>query len=326
VRQFDLSERKVENEFRADTELRAMDLDAAGSALFLATRTRILRIDARSMKLEGQVTLKRNPLGLTCLKEPNDLCAVLEGDAPLLLPRFDRGPSIELDSDRRSSFCGSSGQWLCFLRAGAEVELIAYPISDLKKHQALAKLKSEAGKQGFPANLLRQITDLEKEIQGTRSLYSLSWGSSSEEGGLVGKLVFAGTSRVILGRRLFRLAQGITLEARFEPGPYATDERPEMRKKRSYFLYMDNIFSANPDGSVAASGTHIYSVKSRKPTRELPFPTSVSLFSRDGKSLYLYDPTRRSLYLLENWQANTGAVQPPARGKGSAGDRAPRPR
>jgi len=309
VRRFDLSKRRVENEFRGDQEIAAMDIDGSGTALFLATRGKILRVNARSMKLEDEIPLQRDPLGLTCCGSHN-ICAVLQGYSPLLLARYGHGASVQLTPDSLSSVCGSSVRWLCLLRFGQTFELIAYQTGDLGNYQTLERLRKDARRQGFPARIVGQISALEREIQGDRKVYSAS-RNSTEKGSLIPRLVFVGSSQCVVGRRLFNLdRQGITLVGSFELDPFARDERPEMQRRRGYFLFMNNIFSATPDGRHAASGTHIYSVRSRKPIRRLPFPATAHLFSRDGKSLYLYDSARRSLYLLPDWQANAEELKP----------------
>ena len=90
---------------------------------------------------------------------------------------------------------------------------------------------------------------------------------------------------------------------------------PEMVRRRDYFRVMDSIVSASPDGRYAASGTHVYDMKSKEPIRRLPFPSRTHAFSKDGKSLYAYDPNRRSMYLLEDWAKNTDPLEPAGKGK-----------
>jgi S1-C subfamily serine protease len=311
VRRFDLSTRKVSGEFRSDSELLAMDLDAASGALVLATRDKVLRVAAKSMRLEESFPVSRPPLALAAIADGSGLvCALSPATAPVILSisRTDRASSAELGQDRGAFACRAGRSWLCLLRAQGSLELIAYRASDLKKFQTMTRLAEEARRRGFPVELVAQLNALEKETQQCRSLHTMD-AQALENEGPPPAIVFLGPHRVIVGRRIIRLGKELTVEARLPPGPYVTDERPEMRRRRDYFRLMDNIFSASPDGSYAASGTHLYSVRSRLPIRRLPFPSRVHVFSRDGKSLYLYDPHRRSLYLLEDWQANAGALE-----------------
>lgn len=315
VRKFDVSTRKVESEFRSDSKLVAMDLDEANGALFIATRDKILRVDGKSMKLEATIPIEKPPLGIVAIGEGSGLlCAFRAEDAPALISRSGRDLAAEMAQDRSAFVCRASRGWLCLMRLQGTLELVAYRVSDLRNFQALSKLREEARKRGFPIDLVTQANAVENETRSSRRVYSIDSQAVADDG-IPSDIVFLGPNRVFLGRRIIHLGKELVLEAKIPPGPYVTDERPEMKRRQDYFRSMDHIFSASADGRYAASGTHIYDLRSRKPIRRLPFPSRVHVFSSDGKSLYLYDSHRRSLYLLDDWQKNAGALEEESRGK-----------
>jgi S1-C subfamily serine protease len=309
VRKFDLEKREVVGEFRSDSKLLAMDQDATG-AILLASSDRLLRVDSRTMKLDDTTPVERPFLNMAFLPDGSGLtCGVQPGAAPLFLSRQGRDQGFELERDGGAFACRASRSWLCLLRfEGTRLEIIAYRTGDLKKFQLLGRLREEVKRRGFSGDLVTQTNAVEKEAQACRRLYSID-GELPAEGGILPEIVFLGPNRMAIGRRLFLLGRDLTLETHLPPGPYVVDERPEMQRKREYFRAMDAILSASPDGRHAASGTHIYDLKTREPVRRLPFPSRVHAFSQDGKSLYLHDAHRRSLYLLEDWQKNAGALE-----------------
>jgi S1-C subfamily serine protease len=302
VRKVNLAARKVEGEFHADSELSAMDFDPVAGSLYLASRGKVLRIDGSSMKLQDSIPLEKPSLGITSLHDGSGLvCSIQSGLAPVLLSRSSRDPRAEMAQDSVAFACTVNQGWLFFLRAQVGLELVAYRTSDIKKFQNLSRLREEARRQNFPVSIVSQANTLEKDLQAGRRVYSMDRQTVLEEAATAG-IVFLGANRVVLGRRILLLGKDITPEGMFPPGPYVSDERPEMRKRLQYFRLMDCFVSASPDGHYLATGTHVYEVKSRKPIRVLPFPSRVHVFSRDGKSLFLYDAHRRSLYLLDDWQ------------------------
>jgi S1-C subfamily serine protease len=308
VRKFDVAARQVVAEFRSDSELLAMALDEAARALHVLARDRVLRVASGSVKLEGSIPIASPALGLAAMEDGSGLVCTFDGrEAPLLWSRSARDPAVDLPQDR-GALLGCAGRgWLCLARVDGSLELAAYRAADLKKFQLLGKLREEAKRRGFPVDLVAQMNALQRETRASRVVYAIEEQALEAEG-VPRAIVFLGSGRVIIGRRIIQLGKALSLEARFPPGPYVADGRPEMRQRRDYFLAMDEFVSASADGRYAATGTHIYEVKSRKPIRRLPFPSRVQTFSGDGKSLYLFDAQRRSLYLLEDWQKNAGAI------------------
>jgi len=315
VRRFNVSSRKEESELRSDSTIQAMAIDAQGT-LCVAAEDRILRADRTSLKVTSTIVLDRPAWDIAPIEDgAGVLCAVHPETAPFLVGRSARDLRAEMPQDRAAVACGSNRSWLCLVRLGERIEISAYRSSDLKKIQALSRLREDARKQGFPISVVQQITAIEAELPAMRRAYSIA-GEALEPGAVIDDIVFLGASRLVFGRRVFTLGNALALEARIPPGPYAADERPEMVRRRDYFRVMDSIVSANPDGRYAASGTHIYDMKSREPIRRLPFPSRTHAFSKDGKSLYMYDPNRRSLYLLEDWAKNTDPLEPAGKKKG----------
>jgi S1-C subfamily serine protease len=306
VQKFDLQDRKVVGEFRSDSKLLAMDLDTAG--LLVASSESAFRVGRKLMDVDDTLPIEKPFLNLAFLSD-GLLCAVHPNAAPFFLSRHGRDQGFEMAQDRHAFACRANRSWLCFLRfQGTKLEIIAYRTSDLKKFQLLSRLREEMKRKGFSGDLVAQANAVEKEVQSCRRLYSIE-GELPTRDGVPPGIVFLGPSRVAIGRRIMLLGKEMSLEVHLPPGPYVMDERPEMQRKRDYFRAMDTIVSASPDGRYAASGTHVYDLKAREPIRRLPFPSRVHVFSQDGKSLYLYDSHRRSLYLLEDWQKNAGALE-----------------
>ena len=314
VRRFNLSSRKEEADLRSDSTIQAMALDSQGT-LCVAAEDRILRADRISMKVTSTIVVDRPAWDIAPVEDGGGVvCAVNPETAPFLVGRSARDLRPELPQDRAAVACGSNRSWLCLVRLGERIEISAYRAADLKKVQALTRLREDARRQGFPVSIVQQVTALETEIPALRRTYAIA-EEALEPGAVIDDLVFLGPSRLVFGRRVFALGKDLRLEARIPPGPYVADERPEMVRRRDYFRVMDSIVSASSDGRYAASGTHVYDMKSREPIRRLPFPSRTHAFSKDGKSLHMYDPNRRSLYLLEDWAKNTDPLEPPGKGK-----------
>lgn len=315
VCEFDIASRAVGRSFKADTEVRTISIDKLGNTLYVVAseKSSIMRVNVATMDLKDETVFDNEPLDVVNVGGVSgDTAIMLDRQAPVLLRPFDfgrTGDRVEMPNEVYSAICASNGAWLCMARrapltaAGTSpYELIAYGAPELKSFYSLANLRETAKKRGFPPNIVKRIRETEEKVDGARSVYAISSKIAEEEGGLAPAILFVGPHQVIFGRRIIRLAGTMKVDGVLEPGPYSTDDRPGMKRRRDFYKYMDNVFSTSPDGKWAATGTHIYSVKTRKPIRQLPFPSSVHVFSKDGTSLYIFDPLRTKVYLLEDWE------------------------
>jgi hypothetical protein len=318
VSRFSIGERKVVGTFNADCELADMIMDARGSTIFLASppKSSILAIDAGSMKLGSETSLPARPLRTAYVGgTTGHIVVTLAGRAPVLMNYYDLGRKKDLPAMSLDDFagaCASNGRWLCMARrrrlasghAGGGYELIAYHTTSLKAIKGLNTARAAAKRGGFQPGAVKRISGLRKQVEAGRSVYQISGRTALTKGIPAPAIRFAGYDRVVFGCRIIKLGTTMKVLGTLEPGPYSTDERPEMKRHRDFYRYMDNVFSVSPDGRYAATGTHIYSLQTKKPVKKLPFPSTVHVFSKDGKSLYLCDDIRTRMYLLEDWEVN----------------------
>ena len=73
---------------------------------------------------------------------------------------------------------------------------------------------------------------------------------------------------------------------------------------RCRFKYMAEMYSASPDGRWVASGSHIYSTRTRQPVYKLPFISPFHTFIYRGKYLCLLSLNRKRLYVWKEWKTH----------------------
>jgi hypothetical protein len=139
---------------------------------------------------------------------------------------------------------------------------------------------------------------------------------------------FLDAQRMVCGKSILRIAQnGVIKEGEFTP-PEAT--RPRTHSECREYGFLDSIHSVSPDRKWAASARYVFSAANGKVLRTLPFIARQQVFSRDGRSMFLYDRRAKAIYSLADWQANaalppSGKVAQRPRDTGRPWDRLPSP-
>jgi hypothetical protein len=160
---------------------------------------------------------------------------------------------------------------------------------------------------------LAWAAQIRKEVQNQTRTYDIEASLLAKDGLFLADMRFAGRDKIILAKRVLQLGDKIVKLGEFEAPPGAADAsgRRLSPAERAIARAISNIFAASVDGKWASSGTHIYNVATLKPVKRLPFVSVVQAFSADGRSLYLYDRGRKSIYFLEDWEKSAGDLNPP---------------
>jgi hypothetical protein len=217
---------------------------------------------------------------------------------------------VELSMYEYTTACASDGKRLCVVRrlpgpdghGNGACEVVVVQIAGaVRKLEELERQRKRAAESGFPTTVVARIDSLKKQIGGLQMTHEIS-GNIIDAGGPVLPLVVpSNKGEFLFARRSFVAAGRLKFLGEFEPNPVFKANKQEAEKHADFYRFTDNLFSVSRDGRWAASGTHIYDVEHLVPIRRLPFPALVSAFSRDGTSIYLFDPLREDLYTLESW-------------------------
>ncbi|MHC4503544.1 MAG: S1C family serine protease [Planctomycetota bacterium] len=329
--ELDVGTLKTKRTFDTDTRFNDWDIDPRRGAFILLSSSetgRVLRLRTRDLKLDGQVSLTPAPSRLACLGDVDESVVItsrvgLFGSPRLLTGRDFRSAKpcpVPLAFERSAALVACDGGRLYFLCLATKrdytsstgagslaCELAVYPLTKILPNiRAIARIHRTYPASRRPA-MDRKIYALYSGIRRFRLRHAMSLelflvGLSGMSG-----IQPAGRSRIILARRSFKVSNGVFMEGLFESGPQvAGDEASKLLLE-----VMGNIRSVSIDGKWAASCTHIYDVRTRKILKRLPFTTSAQVFSRDGKSIYLFDRRRRLFYCLRDWATNAPAPATP---------------
>jgi S1-C subfamily serine protease len=325
VREYLIRERRFGKTFLADTVLSDMEVPASGSAqIFLAAKElkAILRVDPTTMTLVDETKLASPPMDIAVAAGAGGMWVVAvhpfgESWTPTLVASRYFGSKepvgVELSMYEYAATCACDGRRFCFVRRlpgsegrrGGACEVVVVPIAGAARRlEELEKQRKKAAERGFPTTVVARIDSLKKRLAGLQMTHEISGNIIDARGPALPLVVFSRKGRFLFARRAFAAAGRLKLLGEFKPNPVFEADEEEAAKHQDFYRYTDNLFSVSRDGEWAASGTHIYDVGQLQPVRRLPFPTLVSAFSEDGKSIYLFDPLREDLYTLESWMEN----------------------
>ena len=322
VREYLIEERRLGRTFLADTALSDMEVPASGSArIFLAAKElkSILRVDPKTMTLIDETKLASPPIDIAVTAGAGGVWVIAmhpfdESWMPTLVASRHFGSKepvgVELSMYEYTTACACDGRRFCFVRrlpgpdgrGGGACEVVVVPVAGaVRKLEELERQREKAAKRGFPTAVVARIDSLKKKLGRLQMTHEISGNIIDARGPVLPLVVFSRKDKFLFARRAFAAARRLKLLGEFKPNPVFKANKEEAGKHADFYRLTDNLFSVSRDGRWAASGTHIYDVKRLLPVRRLPFPALVSVFSKDGKSIYLFDPLREDLYTLESW-------------------------
>jgi hypothetical protein len=107
------------------------------------------------------------------------------------------------------------------------------------------------------------------------------------------------TGRIYVGGVAVKADKPETTLASFRPGPHPLDKDPGTRAYLGRTAVRDQILAVSADGKSAASPSFIFNAGTGAIRRELPLPTALLAFSKDGKELLYYDWVNRAIGIVD---------------------------
>ncbi|HYE99311.1 MAG TPA: trypsin-like peptidase domain-containing protein [Planctomycetota bacterium] len=142
--------------------------------------------------------------------------------------------------------------------------------------------------RGFPNEQAAIKQELEKTLKG----YPVSTMSELENREM---LAHEKAGKLFYDRTILRLDKLDSQLGTLKPNPYSYSSNAQVRAFIDRFRHLDQIMAVSPDGKWAANGTHVYEVERFTVSNELPLPSPSVGFTRDSKTVWLFDFVNKAL-------------------------------
>ncbi len=195
--------------------------------------------------------------------------------------------------------CGSAKSWLCEFDPD-KVQTVIYRRRVQKKaiDDFNADVKNGSNKASTERRdaLLKDLADTEKILDKAIKVYNQPAGTdvdfSSKQQTLFVDEVH---KRIYFNRCVMDLKEPGKIIGVFKSPAHSLKNSEQLKAFLEKNPYLNQIHAVSPDGTVAASGTHLYNTADFTIIGELPVPTTALTFSTDNKTLYLGDPINRQV-------------------------------
>jgi len=332
IQEFDVGTRKMGRRLNCDVILTDFVIGPAFSNEILAcspSSRKLLRIRLTDMKVVSTVRTAFAPVLLDYVGGFSKWVGVAShgsaGQSVNLIRWTDLGDQAGSKFMRLQGMDARLGFWSdgCTLVAlgiapgGNDLRLQAASVQLVDYLRQIADARKTAVRAGSNAAYYRnRASQLAVSIGKLVKVYEMDGRLMLRDGVFLPVMRFVGRDRLVFAKRMLRLGTKLNRTGEFGLPPGAgTPKGPRSGLGHRLAQAMNNIFSVSPCGNWAASGTHIYSTTTLKPVRKLPFTSTKHCFSRDGRSIYMYDASAASIYCLLDWQKNAPALEKKPAGK-----------
>lgn len=316
IQEFSIAEKKVLKTCTLGGELSDMVFCFGGREIVVTSQKPAVlhRVNTVNMSAVDKTVLPKTPNGLAAFGAPNDgvmaMFAETPEDSPVYIDRSKLGRAQITDGTwrlyKRTLSAGSSATWMVLLnlRENESWELRALPVSPgMSYMNQLAAAEDQLAKlPQLSQSLYPRIEGLKKNLASVEKSLVLPRDPDSVLL-TIPSIKFVDRNRFICGHNLYSIGKDIQKEGSFDWSVYSRKRNPADRR-RSALQIFENIYSASSDGKYAASGFGIYDVESRKMIKQLPRPSMVHAFSKDGAHLYAADIEESVIYIMTNWKQN----------------------
>ncbi len=195
--------------------------------------------------------------------------------------------------------CGSATSWLCEFDPD-KVQTVIYRRRVQKKaiddFNADVKNGSSRASQERRDALLKDLADTEKILDRAIKVYNQPAGTDVDFASRQQTLfVDEPHKRIYFNRCVMDLKEPGKIIGVFKSPEHSLKKSESLRAFLEKYPYLNQIHAVSPDGTVAASGTHLYNTADFTIIGELPVPTSAMAFHTDNKTLFLGDPINRQV-------------------------------
>jgi S1-C subfamily serine protease len=108
-------------------------------------------------------------------------------------------------------------------------------------------------------------------------------------------LITDGGPRVYLNQAVMKQEKLDTILGFVRPEAYSKWDQPETLEAMRHCGRADQILAGSPDGKWIATATHIYEGERFTVHKELPIPSAAMAFTKDSRTLYIWDITNRMI-------------------------------
>ena len=302
----DLKERKVVREVFTGTDPISLQFGAKGE-IWVANRTskNLVALDLVSGKINKTLSLTHEPLAFTVGR--NSIW-FMDSTGQAIVVKTTGKDESEADLFIRSLaiygaggdiLCGSAKSWLCEFDPDKVQTVISRRRSQKKAiddFNADARSGSSKASEARREALLKDLADTEKILDKAIKVYNQPAGTDVDFSQKQQSLfVDEPRKRIYFNRCVMDLKDPGKIIGVFKSPEHSLQNSEEIKAFLQKYPYLNQIRAVSPDGSVAASGTHLYNTADFTIIGELPVPTTSIVFHTDNKTLYLGDSINRQV-------------------------------
>ncbi len=312
LQEFSIAEKKVLKTCTLGGDLSEMVFCFGSREIVVASQKPALlhRVNTVNMSAVDKTVFTKTPNGLAAFGAPNDgvlaMFAESPEDSPIYIDRSKLGRAQVSDGTwrlfNRTLSAGSNGTWMVLLSLceNGGWEFRALPVSPgISYLNQLASAEDQLAKlPQLSQSLSPRIEGLRKNLASVEKRFVLP---RDPDAALltIPSIQFIDKNRFISGHDVYSIGRDIQKEGSFDSSVYSRKRNPTERR-RSAMQVFENIYSTSSDGKYAASGFGIYDVESRKMLKQLPRPSIVHAFSKDGAHLFAADIDEAVYYNITN--------------------------
>jgi S1-C subfamily serine protease len=308
-----LAQREVGRTYTAGTPVSDFELGGANSdALFLACplQKKVARVQVRDMSDGGHVVIPEEPESLVYVGGSRESVIVTCGRRSpsgnsYYVERNDfsnRTPRLPNPLSHRFRFVASSAN------TGSTLVVLSRPVQGTLQTDTFPLSQLQQLFSTWATVAPQQRSALEDRITNLPTTVLLSMDELAAEGSFPRQVVASAADRLILGRRRYRIGAKLVHESTYAASEAAGNPRAKPGERFLLQLF-DNIVSASPNGKWAASWMNVYDAGTTKIIRRLPFVAGSSIFSRDGKTLYLASAKHNAVFVFPDWETAFESVE-----------------
>jgi hypothetical protein len=301
-----LKEHKVIREVFTGTDPVALEMGAKNE-IWVANSTskNLVSLDLTTGKINKTISLIHEPLAFTVGRTS---IWFMDHSGQAIVVKASGKDESEADLTIRSLaiygsggdiLCGSAKSWLCSFDPD-KVQTVIYRRRVQKKavddFNADVKNGSNRASTDRRDALVKDLADTEKILEKAIKMFNQPAGTdvdfSSKQQTL---FVDEAHKRIYFNRCVMDLKDPGKIIGVFKSPEHSLKKSEELRAFLEKYPWLNQIHAVSPDGTVAASGTHLYNTADFTILGELPVPTTAMAFATDNKTLWLGDPINRQV-------------------------------
>lgn len=310
-----LKERKVTREVFTGTDPIAIQFGGKNE-VWVANRTskNLASIDLTTGKINKTLSLTHEPLAFTVGKSAIWFMDATgeaifikqtgkdESESDLLIR------SLAIYGAGGDILCGSASSWLCEFDPDKVQTVISRRRTQQKAiddFNADARSGSSKASEARREALIKDLQETEKILDKAIKVYNQPAGTDVDFSQKQQSLfVDEPRKRIYFNRCVMDLKEPGKIIGVFKSPEHSLKDNQDLRDFLQKFPYLNQILAVSPDGTVAASGTHLYNTADFTVLGELPVPTTSLSFHSDNKTLYLGDPINRQVVGIDYRQTD----------------------